>query len=66
MEHLLARVDDLTKQLVNLGYVPFQVERIIKDVVGTSRLEEVDSDQISLVIEALEEYVQFAIKCLKT
>lgn len=66
MEHLFARVDELTKQLVNLGYAPFQVERIIKEVVGTSRLEEVDLAQISLVIEALEEYVQFAIRCLKT
>ncbi len=64
VEDSLVRVEGLTQQLLDLGYAPFQVDSMINEAVGTLQLEKVNLDQIALVIEILEEYIQFAKKCL--
>jgi len=65
VEYSLTRIDALRKQLLDLGYAPFQLRSIIEDTLGTSRLEDVDLEQINLLIETLEKYIQFAIKSKK-
>jgi methylphosphotriester-DNA--protein-cysteine methyltransferase len=64
MEQSLARVYVLSKQLLDLGYVPYQLDSIIKETIGTTSLEAADQEQINQLIETLENYTQFAMKCL--
>jgi hypothetical protein len=60
------RLDDISlcrKKLAELGYHAFQIDSIIKDIIGTTRLDNVTEEQSSQIVEALEEYIRFASKC---
>jgi ABC-type transporter MlaC component len=53
----------LLEQLEEMGYHPFQVQQIVQDAIGTNELKTVTPEQNRKLIEALEEYIQFAKKC---
>lgn len=57
------RIGELKKQLLSLGYYPFQLEEIIKDELGTTSLEQLDERQADRLITALTFYINFSSKC---
>lgn len=60
------RIKSLIKQLNDLGYVQYQLDNIIKEAVGTVYLSNLRAEQEIELAEALQEYVDFAMKCRKT
>lgn len=63
MKEQLKRIEELKKQLYSLGYHPFQIDHIVRDIVATTNLSQITYEQSLEVVEALTEYVQFAQKC---
>lgn len=63
MDELLNRITQLQKSLMDLGYHPFQLKDILVETVGTTHVEQLNTEQCQKLIEALEEYLQFATKC---
>lgn len=57
------KIRELLVQLDGLGYHSFQVKEIIQETVGTTRLETLTEAEEANLVETLEEYVQFALKC---
>jgi uncharacterized membrane protein YheB (UPF0754 family) len=54
---------NLLDQLNGLGYHPFQVKQIIQDATGSTDLKTITPEQNQKLLEALQEYIQFAQKC---
>lgn len=59
-------IKSLLNQLNNLGYVQYQIDSIIKEAIGTVKLNDLSAEQAREVAEVLQEYVAFAVKCRKT
>ncbi len=59
-------VKGLLEQLETMGYHPFQVRQIIQETIGTNELNALTPEQNQKLIEALEDYIQFAKKCRST
>lgn len=57
------RVAQFIKQLEGLGYRSFQIDDIIRDAVGVSKIENLSLAQMQILEEALQDYVSFAFKC---
>ncbi|WP_312336649.1 hypothetical protein [Anaerospora hongkongensis] len=57
------RVTQFIKQLEDLGYRSFQIDDIIRDAVGVSKIENLSLAQTQILEEALQDYVSFAFKC---
>jgi hypothetical protein len=60
------RWDDISlcrKKLAKTGYHASQIDSIIKDIIGTTRLDNINEEQSSQIVETLEEYIRFASKC---
>lgn len=57
------RVLQHIKQLDALGYRSFQIDEIIRDAVGTVKLDNLSLVQFQTLEEALQEYVSFALRC---
>jgi hypothetical protein len=51
------------EKLANSGYHASQIDSIIKDIIGTTRLDNITEEQSSEIVEMLEEYIRFASKC---
>ncbi len=62
MDSRLERIYELKLQLLQLGYHGFQVDAMIKEVIGSATPEEIDAAQRLKLIEALEKYAYFALK----
>lgn len=60
------QIKKLIKQLNDLGYVQYQLNSIIQDEVGTLNLNSITTAQKSELVEALQGYVDFAVKCRNT
>ncbi len=56
-------VNQYIKQLEDLGYRSFQIDEIIRDAVGVSKIENLSPPQMQCLEEALQDYVSFAFKC---
>lgn len=56
-------VNQYIKQLEELGYRSFQIDEIIRDAVGVSKVENLSPAQMQTLEEALQDYVSFAFKC---
>lgn len=56
-------VHQYIKQLEDLGYRSFQIDDIIQDAVGVSKIEDLPPAQMQILEEALQDYVSFAFKC---
>lgn len=61
----LSEIQNLKKQLSDLGYRGFQIESMIKDEIGAVNLEDLSDPQAEQVIDLLQGYIQFAHKCQK-
>ncbi|SDD80553.1 hypothetical protein SPACI_042740 [Sporomusa acidovorans DSM 3132] len=59
------RINELIIQLENLGYLRYQIQDMVQEVIGTAKLENLSLEEEKDVIEALEEHVSFANKCRK-
>jgi hypothetical protein len=59
--HILL-IEELKKQLLTLGYYPFQLEEITKDATGTTNLENINSARANYLISSLKFYINFS-KC---
>ncbi|WP_094605955.1 hypothetical protein SPSIL_055580 [Sporomusa silvacetica DSM 10669] len=59
------RIEDLTNQLSNLSYTPYQIHEIVTDTIGTTMLENISKEGEQELIESLESYIKFALKCRK-
>lgn len=62
MDSQLARVYELKIQLLHLGYHGFQVDAMLREVIGSAIPEEVSAQKRQQLIEALEKYAYFAIR----
>jgi hypothetical protein len=62
MDSQLARICELKIQLLHLGYLGFQVDAMLRDVLGSAAAEAVGPDKRQEVIDTLEKYAYFAIK----
>ncbi|HWR45850.1 hypothetical protein [Sporomusa sp.] len=62
----IKEIQDLIKQLNNLGYFPYQVSSIIQETLGTVAINNLTTSQQSELIETLQDYITFAIKCRKS
>lgn len=60
------KINELVIQLGNLGYFPYQIQQMIEEVAGTTKLETISQKDQQEIIENLEEYIQFAMKCHNT
>lgn len=58
-EHMIQYI----KQLEGLGYRSFQIDEIIRDAVGVSKIENLTQAQMQTLEEALQDYISFAFKC---
>ncbi|CQR71456.1 hypothetical protein SOV_18110 [Sporomusa ovata DSM 2662] len=56
-------IKDLINQLSKLGYPLYQIHEIVKDTIGTTTLENISQEEEQEIIESLESYIQFALKC---
>ena len=63
MKQQLRQIQEYIDQLSNLGYHSFQINSIIKDTVQTTRIDFLSPEQSKELLTALEEYIQFAVKC---
>ena len=61
MDHY--RIEDLINQLSNLSYTQYQIHEIVTDTIGTTMLEDISQEGEQELIESLESYIQFALKC---
>ena len=57
------KIRELLVQLDGLGYHSFQVKEIIQETVGTTQMDTLTEEQEGNLVETLEEYVKFALKC---
>ena len=62
------RVQELTTELLDLGYRSFQIEKIYQEALGyeVDAGSSLSTKQFELLCCALEDYIRFAKKCLKT
>jgi len=61
----LTRISELKQQLIGIGYHPTQLNDIVREVIGKTSLESITAEQSRELIESLEYYCDFAIKCKK-
>lgn len=57
------RVSKYVKQLEDLGYRSFQIDEMLRDAVGTAKIDNLSQAQLLTLEEALQECVSFALKC---
>ncbi|WP_145093341.1 hypothetical protein [Sporomusa sp. KB1] len=60
------KINELVIQLENLGYFSYQVQQMIREIAGTTKLETISQKDKQEIIENLEGYIQFAMKCHNT
>jgi len=65
MHEQLMRISELKQQLIAIGYHSSQLSDIVKEVIGDASLGNITDEQSCEVIESLEYYCDFAIKCKK-
>jgi len=61
----LARISELKQQLIVTGYHPSQLSDIAREVIGNASVENITDEQRCELIESLEYYCDFAVKCKK-
>lgn len=57
------RVSKYVKQLEELGYRSFQIDEMLRDAVGTAKIDNLSQAQLLTLEESLQECVSFALKC---
>ena len=65
MHQQLARISELKQQLIGTGYHTTQLSDIVREVLGDVSLANSTDEQRGALIESLEYYCDFAIKCKK-
>ena len=63
MNNFVAKISSLRKQLIDLGYYEFQLDSIMEETVDTVNIENLTEEQYRELINILEEYARFAVKC---
>lgn len=48
-----------------IGYYDFQIKEMIVEIVGNRKLDDLSEEEISRVIDRLEEQLAFARKCMR-
>ncbi|MHC1746124.1 MAG: hypothetical protein AB9895_03270 [Negativicutes bacterium] len=62
MVEKLSQVCNLTNELQNCGYHPFQIKAIIRDTIDHS-IDNATQQELAVLISTLENYIKFAQKC---
>lgn len=57
------RLIQYIKQLEDLGYRSFQIDEIVREAVGITKIDNLTQAQAQTLEEALQDYVSFAFKC---
>lgn len=60
------RIRQLTKKLNLLGYCSFEIKSIVKDAIGSERVDDVSIAEEALIIRQLEHYEQLGSSYLLT
>ena len=60
-----SRIDSLINQLEALGYVPYQIQSILREANNDVKLDNITPAQEDQIAEYLEDYIVFAKKCKK-
>lgn len=63
MEEYMKQIKAYIKQLLELGLYPFQIDRIVREAVGTSNLHKISKKQALNLKETLAEHIRFSVKC---
>jgi len=50
------RINQLRRNLIRLGYYPFEIKNIIKEAIGTIEIEKADHAQLRQLVRVLEGY----------
>ena len=66
MDKSISHIEDLKKQLLSLGYFSYQINNIINGNGKAINLTTLSSGQLSDVIEALTNQINFANECKST
>ncbi len=56
-------INNLISLLNSLGYMQYQIDSIVKEAVGTVVLTNLNKEEQTELVEVLQEYVNFAVKC---
>ena len=56
----------LVSKLALLGYDQHQINQMIGEVVDGEEISQLSGEKEQLVLKTLQEYVDFAVKCLRT
>jgi hypothetical protein len=59
----LSLVYDLKTQLRELGFAPAQIDRIIKDIIGTARIEYLSTTRLDILARELDKFIWFSKRC---
>jgi hypothetical protein len=59
----IERIEKLKQHLYSLGYYPFQVDDLIREIVHTGRLEKLSAEELNRLRKELENHIEFALKC---
>ena len=65
MHKQLTRISELKQQLIATGYHEYQLNDIVREVIGNANLAHSTPEQCNALIETLTYYCNFAIKCKK-
>lgn len=57
------KVQILRENLIKEGYQPSETEHFVKTILGTTNISEMRNEQLDILIERLEEQLNFARKC---
>lgn len=63
MQNDFSKIEELKRRLLDLGYHTYQIESIIKEATGKVDSYLTNPAQAACVIEALQDYLSFALKC---
>jgi hypothetical protein len=63
MEEYTNQIKAYINQLSELGFYTFQIDRIVREAIGTSNLNKISGKQALNLMETLAEHIQFAVKC---
>ena len=58
--------DNLVSKLTLLGYHQHQINQMICEIVDGEEISQLSEEKEQLVLKTLQDYVDFAVKCLKT
>lgn len=65
LEKQLVRIGELKQRVLDSGYHPVQLDNIVREVVNDSSFKTITFGESCQLIDTLEYYCDFAVRCKK-